>query len=91
MPTMRDVGLRFAASIRRGLAAPAAISDGFAESLAAALREVAADPEFHAAAESDGFIAVWLDGPAWTAQAVSEQTELARLWHDDPWRPSGIL
>jgi tripartite-type tricarboxylate transporter receptor subunit TctC len=91
MSTLRDVGLQFSASIRRGLAAPVAIADGLAESLAAALREVAGDPEFHAAAAADGFIAAWLDGSGWTAQAVSEQAELAGLWRDEPWRPSGIL
>jgi tripartite-type tricarboxylate transporter receptor subunit TctC len=91
MSTMRDAGVQFSASIRRGLVAPAAIADSLVESLAAALREVAGDPEFHAAAEADGFIAAWLDGPGWTAQAASEQNELARLWHDDPWRPSEIL
>ena len=91
MPPLRDSGLQFSASIRRGLAAPAAIPDAIAEPLAAALREVVGDTEFHAEAEADGFIAAWLDGPGWTAQAVSERADLARLWQDDPWRPSGIL
>ncbi len=91
MPPLRDSGLQFSASIRRGLAAPAAIPDGIAESLAAALREVVADPEFHAEAEADGFVATWLDGAGWTAQAVAERADLARLWQSDPWRPSGIL
>jgi len=91
MPPLRDSGLQFSASIRRGLAAPAAMADAAAEALAAALREVVADPEFLVEADADGFIAAWLDGPGWTAEAVSERADFARLWQDDPWRPSGIL
>jgi tripartite-type tricarboxylate transporter receptor subunit TctC len=91
MPPLRESGLHLSAFIRRGLAAPAAIAEAVAAPLAAALREVVADPEFHAEAEADGFIAAWLDGPAWAAQTLSERADLARLWQDEPWRPSAIL
>ena len=73
MPPLRDSGLQFAASIRRGLVAPAGIPDSVADSLADVLCKVVADPEFHEAADTDGFIPAWLDGPAWTARAVAER------------------
>jgi tripartite-type tricarboxylate transporter receptor subunit TctC len=91
MPPLRDSGLQFSASIHRGLAAPAAIDEALAATLAAALREVVADPEFLAAADADGFIATWLGGPDWTDHARFERADLARLWQASPWRPSAIL
>jgi len=91
MPPLRDSGLQFSASIRPRPGGAGGNPRRIAESLAAALCEVVADPEFHAEPRPTGFIAAWLDGADWTTQAVSERADLARLWRTDPWRPSGIL
>jgi tripartite-type tricarboxylate transporter receptor subunit TctC len=89
MPPLYDLGIELFAPIRRGLAAPALIPAEVAERIADAMQEVVADPEFLAEAEDAGFIATWLDGAAWTAQALQERSELAQLWHASPWLSEG--
>ena len=89
MPPLRDSGLALSAFIHRGLAAPAGLDDATAARLRAALAGILDDIEFHAQGDSSGFVPEWLDGPDWTAQAVSERADLARLWQTAPWLPTG--
>ena len=43
------------------------------------------DPAFQEQAETQGLLAAWSDGAAWTAQVAREREELATLWAADPW------
>jgi tripartite-type tricarboxylate transporter receptor subunit TctC len=89
MPPLRDSGLDLSAVIYRGLAAPVGLTQEMAERLRTAMQAVVADPEFHEQADSIGFIPSWIDGPAWTARADAERSELARLWATEPWLQEG--
>jgi tripartite-type tricarboxylate transporter receptor subunit TctC len=89
MPPLRDAGLDLSAVIRRGLAAPAGLSEPATLRLAHVLQAVVADPEFHDYADTSGFIPTWRDGSAWVADAQKERTELAKLWATEPWFQEG--
>jgi tripartite-type tricarboxylate transporter receptor subunit TctC len=89
LPPLRDSGLDFSALIRRGLAAPAGISDDAASRLIAAMRAVSGDPEFRELANASGYAAGWRDGATWAAEAEAERTELAKLWATEPWLQEG--
>ena len=89
MPPLRDSGLDLSAVIRRGLAAPAGLTEPMARRLSRALQAVVEDLEFHDHADTNGFIPSWRDGAAWTAEAESERAELARLWATEPWLQEG--
>ncbi len=85
MPPLRDSGIDLSAVIRRGLAAPAGLPDETAAQLREALEAVAIDPDFSDQANTSGFLATWIDGRDWTAEASAERTELAGLWATEPW------
>jgi len=85
MPPVRDSGIDLTAVIRRGLAAPAGLPDETAAHLREALEAVAIDPDFSVQANSSGFLATWIDGRDWTAEASAERTELAGIWATEPW------
>ncbi|MCW3474101.1 tripartite tricarboxylate transporter substrate-binding protein [Rhodovastum sp. RN2-1] len=87
---LREGGLQLSAVIHRGLAAPYGCPEDLAGQLRMALQSAVADPEYQAAADAGGFAGAFLDGPAWTAQAAAERAELAALWVDTPWLPSGV-
>ncbi len=89
MPPLRDSGLDLSAAIRRGLAAPAGLAEPVMRRLVAALQAVAVDDEFRHHADSEGFVATWLDGASWTAEAQDERDVLARLWSTEPWLQEG--
>ncbi len=89
LPPLADSGVALAASIWRGLAAPAGTSQALLADLRGALRAVVADPEFRDHASATGFIASTLDGSAWQTQADREGAVLAALWADSPWRSEG--
>ncbi len=89
MPPLRDSGLDLAAYICRGLAAPAGTPPEMFERVRLALQAVVADPEFTDRADTEGFLARWIDGPAWTALATGEYAELQKLWATEPWLPEG--
>jgi tripartite-type tricarboxylate transporter receptor subunit TctC len=90
MPVLRESGLMLSAFVRRGLAAPAALSVADAAHLSSALAAMVDDPEFVAQGDASGFLATWLDGAAWTEQSTTERTELVRLWKAGPWLTSGV-
>ena len=89
MPPLRDSGLDLSAVIRRGLAAPAGLSEAVAGRLRAALQAVVEDLEFHDHADTSGFVAAWRDGADWTAEAQDEWADLAKLWSTEPWLQEG--
>ncbi len=89
LPSLHDIGLPVSMTIRRGLAAPAALPPGVEARFADAMRAVVADPEFTAQAEQCGFFVDWLAGPDWAALATKERGDLAALWDADPWLPTG--
>ena len=89
MPPLRDSGLDLSAVIRRGLAAPAGLSEPMTRQLNRALQAVVEDLEFHDHADTNGFVASWRDAAAWTAEAQDEHAELARLWATEPWLQEG--
>jgi tripartite-type tricarboxylate transporter receptor subunit TctC len=89
LPSLHDIGLPVSMTIRRGLAAPAALPPEAAARFAGAMRAVVADPEFAAQADQSGFFVDWLDGPGWTLAASAEQDDLTTLWASDPWLPTG--
>jgi tripartite-type tricarboxylate transporter receptor subunit TctC len=88
MPPLRESGLELSSHIRRGLAAPAALTDAVAAGLAAVLKEITTDPEFQAEADANGFIASWFDGGGWSSQARTERNGVAKLWRAQPWLPA---
>ena len=88
LPVMEEAGVPLSATIRRGLAVPAGTSEEMAGRLVAALRGIAVDPDFLALADTHGFQAAWIDGPAWMAIMERERASLAKLWATDPWLPS---
>jgi tripartite-type tricarboxylate transporter receptor subunit TctC len=85
MPPVRDCGIDLTAVIRRGLAAPAGLPDETAAQLRKALEAVAIDSDFSVQAGNSGFLATWIDGRDWTAEASAERTELAGIWATEPW------
>ena len=85
-----ESGLRFSATIWRGIAVPAGSDDARVAGLRAALREVADDSGFRDLGLESGFAATWLDGEAWVARAEAERAEFAALWRETPWRPAGV-
>lgn len=89
MPPLRDAGLDLSASVRRGLAAPAGLTEPTLRQVTAALQSVVDDPEFQEHADSSGFVAKWRDGATWTADAENERAELAKLWATEPWLQEG--
>ncbi len=89
LPSLHDIGLPVSMTIRRGLAAPAALPPEIEAGFADAMQAVAADPEFTAQADQSGFLVDWLAGPGWTATAAAEREGLAALWESDPWLPTG--
>jgi tripartite-type tricarboxylate transporter receptor subunit TctC len=82
--------LGLAMLIHRGLGVHARTEAASLARLREALAMVVADPEFLDQAAADGFVASFLDGPAWTARAAGEQIGLARLWLATPWLGAGI-
>jgi tripartite-type tricarboxylate transporter receptor subunit TctC len=89
MPPLRDSGLDLSAVIYRGLAAPVGLPQELAGRLQIAMRAVIADPEFREHANTSGFIAAWVDAPAWMTMLEAERLELARLWSTNPWLQEG--
>jgi tripartite-type tricarboxylate transporter receptor subunit TctC len=89
MPSLRDSGLDLSAVIRRGLAAPAGLSEPIARRLTHALQSIVEDPEFHDEADTAGFVPNWRDGATWAAEARDEHAELAKLWATEPWLQEG--
>jgi tripartite-type tricarboxylate transporter receptor subunit TctC len=89
LPSLHDIGLPVSMTIRRGLAAPAALPPDVEARFADAMRAVVADPEFTVQADQSGFVVDWLAGPGWAAIAAEECRSLAALWASDPWLPSG--
>jgi tripartite-type tricarboxylate transporter receptor subunit TctC len=85
LPVLNEGGVPLSASIRRGLALPAAVPAEVTARFAAALQAVAADPDFRDQADQAGFLPVWLDGAGWTAQIAAERADLTRLWASEPW------
>ncbi len=88
VPVLQEAGVPLSVTIRRGLVAPAGLSDEMAAHLTEAMRTIVADPEFRALGDASGFLPAWMDGPAWTAQVDKERGDLAKLWATDPWLPS---
>lgn len=89
MPSLLDSGIDLSAAIRRGLAAPAGLSDDIRARLAHALERVVEDADFRQQADAAGFVATWVDGGTWTDQVRDERADLARLWATEPWRQLG--
>ncbi len=85
LPVLNEAGVPLSATIRRGLAVPSGVPAAMVAKLAEALKAVSADPDFKDEADTTGFLAVWIDGPAWTVQMTSEQADLAKLWASEPW------
>ncbi len=81
---MADAGLGLSMAILRGLAAPSGMADTASRRLLGALQDIAADPEFHAEADANGFQVAWIDGAAWAAAARAARDDLSALW------PSGV-
>jgi tripartite-type tricarboxylate transporter receptor subunit TctC len=77
---MTNVGLALPVAVRRGLAARFGLPEPAARRLLDALQDIAADPEFRAEADADGFEVAGVDGTAWTAAAMAERDELAAFW-----------
>ena len=88
LPILQEAGVNLSATIRRGLATPVGIGEEMAGRLVAALKGIAADPDFQALADTSGFLAAWLGGPEWTALVERERTDLGKLWATEPWLPS---
>ena len=88
LPVLQEAGVNLSATIRRGLAVPAGMNTEMANRLIAALQGIVADPDFKALADDRGSLAVWLDGPAWTAVVERERADLGKLWATEPWLPS---
>ncbi len=84
-PTLADQGIALSAWIHRGLAGPAGLSPQRLARLSAALRAVAADPEFRAQSDGAGILTYHLPGPAWMERMAAEKAEIAQLWNDQPW------
>ena len=85
LPVLSEAGVPLSAWIRRGLAVPAGTPEEVTEPLIAAQKAVVNDPAFQEQAETQGLLAAWSDGAAWTAQVAREREELATLWAADPW------
>jgi tripartite-type tricarboxylate transporter receptor subunit TctC len=86
MPPLLNSGIDLSASIRRGLAAPAGLSQEPAQLIIHAMEAATADPEFHGQADDRGFAATWLDGDSWTVALRDDRARLARLWAKSPWQ-----
>lgn len=85
MPPLRDCGIPLTAVIRRGLAAPAGLSDASATQLRQALEAVATDPDYGGQVNAHGVQAAWINGADWTAEVSMEERELADLWATNRW------
>lgn len=88
VPVLEEAGVPLSATIRRGIAAPAGLTDEMAVRFSEALRTIAEDPDFKAMGQTHGFLPAWMDGPSWTAQVERERADLAKLWAIEPWLPS---
>lgn len=88
MPVLQEAGVPLAASIRRGLVAPAGLPVDMAGRLIDTLRAVVQDPAFRQHADETGFVPAWTDGAAWGRLVEAERADLAALWRTDPWLPS---
>lgn len=88
MPMLKEAGVPLAASIRRGLAAPAGLPADLAGRIIDVLRAVVKDPEFLQHADDVGFVPVWTEGAAWARLVEAERGDLDRMWRTDPWLPS---
>jgi len=86
---LQGAGLPMSVTIRRGLAGPAGLTDELVATVSAAMRAVAADPEFAAQAGHSGFAVDWQDGPSWSLIAMEERAMLVKLWRVNPWLVSG--
>jgi tripartite-type tricarboxylate transporter receptor subunit TctC len=90
MKPLRENGLELSAAILRGLAAPAALPEDLAGQLRMALAGLVADPEYRDGANAGGFMAQFVDGASWTAQARGERDALTALWRQSAWLPSAV-
>ena len=88
MPVLKEAGVPLAASIRRGMAAPAGLPADLTGRVVDVLRAVVQDPEFRQHADEMGFVPVWTEGAAWARMAEAERMDLDRMWRTDPWLPS---
>jgi tripartite-type tricarboxylate transporter receptor subunit TctC len=77
---MADAGLGLSMAILRGLATRTDLSEAMARRLLDALGGVAADPEFRAEADANGFQVAWIEGTAWSTAARSARDDLSALW-----------
>lgn len=88
MPVLQEAGVPLAASIRRGLGAPAGLPAPLVERLVQVMRAMVKDEEYRRHADEAGFVPTWIEGSAWRRVATAEHADLAALWRTDPWLPS---
>ncbi|MEJ0020872.1 MAG: hypothetical protein WDN25_30845 [Acetobacteraceae bacterium] len=60
-----------------------------AQRLRLALQAIVQLQDYREQADASGFIPTWREGSIWTADAVVERTELAKLWATEPWLQEG--
>jgi tripartite-type tricarboxylate transporter receptor subunit TctC len=77
---LEDAGLGLSMAVLRGLAGRSDLAAPAAQRLLDALRGIAADPEFRAEADANGFQVAWVDSAAWAAAAGAARDTLSALW-----------
>ncbi len=77
---MADAGLALPMTVLRGLAARSGLPDATRQRLLDALAGIAADPEYSAEADANGFLVASIDGAAWADAARAERDGLSALW-----------
>ncbi len=87
-PVLDEGGIPLSAFIRRGVAVPMGTPSDFTAMLAEAMRAVAGEDGFRQQSEANGYYITWADGPAWSAQMLTEQAALVKLWETNPWLSS---
>lgn len=85
VPSFTEQGVSLVFSSERGIVAPAGIPADVQSRLAAALRAIAADPEFQKQMASQFTEMDYLEGAAWKSRLDKASAEFQALWNKAPW------
>lgn len=85
VPSFREQSVNLVFNSERGIVAPKGIPDEVKAKLTAALRNIAADPEFQKQMASQFTEMDYLEGDAWKARLDTAAKGFETVWKETPW------
>ena len=85
VPSFKEQGVNLVFNSERGVVAPKAIPEDVRTKLTAALREIAADPEFQKQMANQFTEMDYIEGDAWKARLEKQTEGFKTIWNETPW------